>query len=114
MGILREFFETSKTDLVFSRSGNIAAKFYQILGEAANAPAFRMAAALQTDQYFTTPGIRQRPIFWESGVSPKTIQEWMGWSDKAFVLYYSHATKQWREQAGPSLERLAGHIPQST
>src|SRR6266404_4316406 len=44
----------------------------------------------------------------ESNVSPKTVQEWMGWSDKAFVLYYSHATKQSREQAGQSLERLAG------
>jgi hypothetical protein len=31
-----------------------------------------------------------------------------GWSDKAFVLYYSHATKQSREQAGQSLEKLAG------
>jgi integrase len=44
----------------------------------------------------------------ESNVSPKTVPEWMGWSDKAFVLYYSHATKQSREQAGGSLERLAG------
>jgi hypothetical protein len=32
----------------------------------------------------------------------------MGWSDKAFVLYYSHASKGSREQAGQSLERLAG------
>jgi len=44
----------------------------------------------------------------ESNVSPKTVQEWMGWSDKAFVLYYSHASKQSREQAGRSLEELAG------
>ncbi|MDX6443934.1 MAG: hypothetical protein QOH71_1008 [Blastocatellia bacterium] len=32
----------------------------------------------------------------------------MGWSDKAFVLYYSHATKRSREEARQSLERLAG------
>jgi hypothetical protein len=32
----------------------------------------------------------------------------MGWFDKAFVLYYSHATKQSREQAGNWLEQLAG------
>ena len=38
----------------------------------------------------------------------KTVQEWMGWSDKAFVLYYSHATKKSREEAGRSLEILAG------
>jgi hypothetical protein len=31
----------------------------------------------------------------------------MGWSDKAFVLYYSHATKRSREEARQSMERLA-------
>ena len=44
----------------------------------------------------------------ESNVSSKSVQEWMGWSDKAFVLYYSHATRRSREEAGQSLERLAG------
>jgi site-specific recombinase XerD len=32
--ILREFYNESKTDLVFSRSGNISPKFYRILREA--------------------------------------------------------------------------------
>lgn len=31
---LREFYDASKTDLVFSRSGNISPKFYRILREA--------------------------------------------------------------------------------
>jgi hypothetical protein len=30
----------------------------------------------------------------------------MGWSDKAFVLYYSHATKRSAEEAGRSLKYL--------
>ena len=34
MEILREFYDASKTDLVFSRSGNITPKFYRILREA--------------------------------------------------------------------------------
>jgi integrase len=34
MAILREFYDASKTDLVFSRSGNILPKFYRILREA--------------------------------------------------------------------------------
>jgi integrase len=34
MAILREFFDASKTGLVFSRSGNISPKFYRILREA--------------------------------------------------------------------------------
>jgi len=44
----------------------------------------------------------------ESGVSPATVKEWMGWSDSAYVLYYSHATKKSRQLAARSMERLAG------
>ena len=44
----------------------------------------------------------------DDGVSPATVKEWMGWSDSAFVLYYSHATRKSRARAGRSLERLAG------
>jgi len=35
MDILREFYYDSKTDLVFSRSGNITPKLYRILKELA-------------------------------------------------------------------------------
>jgi integrase len=34
MEILREFYDASKADLAFSRSGNISPKFYRILREA--------------------------------------------------------------------------------
>jgi integrase len=44
----------------------------------------------------------------DDGVSPKTVQEWMGWADSSFVPYYSHATKKSREEAGRSLERRFG------
>lgn len=112
MGILGEFYEASKTDLVFSRSGNISPKFYKILREAclrAGVPYGRSTPdglVLHDARHTATTHLL------ESNISPKTIQEWMGWSDKAFVLYYSHATKRSREQAGRSLERLAGRIPQ--
>jgi integrase len=106
--ILREFYNESKTDLVFSRSGNITPKFYRILREAcirAEVPYGRNTPnglVLHDARHTATTHLL------ESNVSPKTVQEWMGWSDKAFVLYYSHATKQSREQAGRSLEELAG------
>lgn len=44
----------------------------------------------------------------ESGISPKTVQEWMGWADSSFVLYYSVASKKSREKAGRALDKLAG------
>lgn len=109
--ILREFHDASKTDLVFSRSGNIMPKFYQILREAcqrAGVPYGRSTPdglVLHDTRHTATTHLL------ESNVSPKTVQEWMGWSDKAFVLfvlYYSHATRRSRAQAGQSLEKLAG------
>jgi integrase len=108
MEILREFYNASKTDLVFSRSGNISPKFYRILREAcerAGVPYGRNnpdGLVLHDARHTATTHLL------ESNVSPKTVQEWMGWSDKAFVLYYSHATKQSKEQAGRALELLAG------
>ncbi len=111
MAILREFYDASKTDLVFSRGGNISPKFYRILREAcerAGVPYGRKnpdGLVLHDARHTATTHLL------ESNVSPKTVQEWMGWSDKAFVLYYSHATKRSREQAGQSLERLAGKNP---
>ena len=106
--ILRESYDASKTDLVFSRSGNITPKFYRILRKAcerAGVPygrSKRDGLVLHDARHTVTTHLL------ESNVSPKTVQEWMGWSDKAFVLYYSHATKRSREEAGQSLERLAG------
>lgn len=108
MEILREFHDASKTDLVFSPRGNITPKFYQILREAclrAGVPYGRSTPdglVLHDARHTATTHLL------ESNVSPKTVQEWMGWSDKAFVLYYSHSTKRSRAQAGRSLERLAG------
>ena len=108
MEILREFCNQSKTDLVFSRSGNITPKFYTILRgacERAGVPSGRSnpnGLVLHYARHTATAHLL------ESNVSPKTVQEWMGWSDKAFVLYYSHSTEQSREQAGRSLEKLAG------
>jgi len=101
-------YDASKTDLVFSRSGNISPKFYRILREAcepAGVPYGRKnpdGLVLHDARHTATTHLL------ESNVSPKTVQEWMGWSDKAFVLYYSHASKESREAAGKSLEKLAG------
>jgi integrase len=106
--ILREFYNESKTDLVFFRSGNISPKFYRILREACERAGVPYGRGTPDGLVLHDARHTATTHLLESNVSPKTVQEWMGWSDKAFVLYYSHASKGSREQAGQSLERLAG------
>ena len=108
MEILREFYNASKTDLVFSRNGNITPKFYRILREACERAGVPYGRSTRDGLVLHDARHTAITHLLESNVSPKIVQEWMGWSDKAFVLYYSHATKRSREQAGESLERLAG------
>jgi integrase len=108
MEILREFYDASKTDLVFSRSGNITPKFYRILREACERAGVPYGRGTRDGLVLHDARHTATTHLLESNISPKTMQERMGSSDKAFVLYYSHATKQSREQAGQSLERLAG------
>jgi integrase len=108
MSILKEFYEKTDTEYVFSRSGNITPKFYRILKRACeragvlygkNTPG---GLVLHDTRHTATTRLL------EDNVSPATVKEWMGWSDSAFLLYYSHATKKSREKAGRSLERLVG------
>ena len=106
--ILKEFCASREGEYVFSRGGNITPKFYKILRRACqragvlygkNTPG---GLVLHDARHTATTHLL------ESGVSPATVKEWMGWSESAFVLYYSHASKKSREKAGRALERLAG------
>lgn len=108
MEILREFCDASDSDLVFSRGGNVSLKFYRILKDACQRVVVPYGRDNPDGLVLHDARHTATTHLLESGVSPKTVQDWMGWSDKAFVLYYSHASKQSREQAGRSLERLAG------
>jgi integrase len=108
MEIIREFYHTSTTDFVFSRSGNVAPKFYSILKASCQRAGVPYARSTPDGLVLHDARHTATTHLLESNVSPKTVQEWMGWSDKAFVLYYSHATKESREQAGKALEQLAG------
>lgn len=106
IAILKEFCEWRSGEFVFSRGGKINRRFYRIL----RAACLRAGVAYGRD----TPGglvlhdARHTATthLLDSGVSPKTVQEWMGWADSSFVLYYSHATKKSREKAGRALEKL--------
>jgi integrase len=106
--ILREFLDHYDGRYVFSKGGNITPKFYRILHTAcdkAGVPYGRKTPGglvLHDARHTATTHLL------ESGISPKTAQEWMGWSMSAFVLYYSHASIESRVKAGAALERLAG------
>jgi integrase len=107
MQILKEFCEYSETDFVFSRSGNITPKFYKTLRTVCERAGVPYGRETRNGIVFHDLRHTATTRLLEDGISPKTVQEWMGWADSSFVLYYSHATKKSREKAGRSLERLA-------
>jgi integrase len=94
MEILREFCGASDSDLVFSRGGNVSPKFYRILKDSCQRVGVPYGRGNPDGLVLHDARHTATTHLLESGVSPKTVQDWMGWSDKAFVLYYSHASKQ--------------------
>jgi integrase len=108
MHILKMFADQSETSLVFSRSGNITPRFYGILREACQRAGVLYGKNTPGGLVLHDARHTATTQMLESGVSPATAREWMGWSESKFVLYYSHASQKQREKAGRSLERLAG------
>lgn len=108
MEILHECVNESKTDYVFFRGKNIPPKFYKTLARACERAGVLYGKNVPGGLVLYDSRHTATTHMLESGVSPKTIQEWMGWADKSFVLYYSHATEKSREKAGRTMERLAG------
>lgn len=106
--ILKFFHGASESPYVFSRGGNITPKFYRILKAACGRAGVLYGKNTPGGLVLHDARHTATTHMLEDGVSPKTVQEWMGWSDSAFVLYYSHATKKSREHAGRSLERRFG------
>ena len=106
MTILKEFCDTRAGEYVFSRGGNINRRFYRILKTACDRAGVlygkntRGGLVLHDARHTATTHLL------DSGVSPKTVQEWMGWADSSFVLYYSHASRKSREKAGRALDKL--------
>jgi integrase len=106
MAILREFRKMRPGAFVFSQGGKINRRFYRILRSAcerAGVPYGRNTPnglVLHDARHTATTHLL------ESGISPKTVQEWMGWANSSYVLYYSHASRKSREKAGRALEKL--------
>lgn len=109
MAILREFAADSSTGpYVFSKGGNITPKFYKILKRACERAGVLYGKNTPGGLVLHDARHTATTHMLESGVSPATVKEWMGWSDSAYVLYYSHATTKSRTLAARSMERLAG------
>lgn len=108
LAILKEFYEASTTEFVFNRGGQINRRIYKILKAAcqrANVPYGQNTLnglVLHDARHTATTHLL------ESGINPRTIQEWMGWANSSMVMHYAHASKKSREKAGRALEELAG------
>lgn len=108
MAILKEFHEASVTEFVFSKHGQINKRIYRTLREACKRAGVPYGQKTPNGLVLHDARHTATTHLLESGISPKTVQEWMGWSDSSFVLYYSVASKKSREKAGRALEKLAG------
>lgn len=108
MEILKLFAQSSESKYVFSKGGNITPKFYRILRRACEAVGVPYGKNTESGLILHDARHTATTYMLEDGVSPKVVQEWMGWADSSFVLYYSHSTKKSREQAGEFLERRFG------
>jgi integrase len=108
MEILKEFCEQSDTDHVFFQGRNITPKFYRILREGCERAGVLYGRDVPGGLRLYDARHTATTHLLDEGVSPATVKDWMGWSDSAFVLYYSHATRKSRARAGRALERLAG------
>jgi integrase len=108
MNILKEFCAASKTEFVFFKGKNIPPKFYKILKRACDRAGVLYGKNTPGGLVLYDSRHTATTHMLESGVSPATVKEWMGWADSSFVMYYSHATEKSREKAGRSMERLAG------
>lgn len=64
--ILREFYNESKTDLVFSRGGNISPKFYRILRDACERAGVPYGRGTQMDWFFMTLDTQLQLTSWRA------------------------------------------------
>lgn len=108
MSILRACVDLSETDYVFFRGKNITWKFYRILQRACERAGVLYGRDVAGGLRLYDARHTATTHMLESGVSPATVKEWMGWADSSFVMYYSHATEKSREKAGRAMEQKAG------
>lgn len=108
MSILKEFADSSNTEFVMYRGGKVNKRVYRIMADACKRAGIPYGQNTPNGLTFHDARHTATTHLLESGISPKTVQEWMGWADSSFVLYYSVASKKSREKAGRALEKLAG------
>ena len=108
LSILREFVETSKTDFVFTRSGNTSPKFYKIFSAACAAVGIPYGRQVPGGVVLHDARHTATTRMLQAGLDLATIQSVTGHSDKSMVLYYSHATPETSARAADVLEAYAG------
>ncbi len=105
--ILREFCARSKTEFVFTRSGNETPKFYKIFKRACEACGIVYGRDVEGGLVFYDARHDVTTRLLEAGVTPATVQEQMGWANRTMVLYYSHSTPTSRAHAAEVREAFS-------
>lgn len=109
ISILREACDRSRTDYVFTRSGNTTPKFYKILRAACVACEISYGRYMEGGLVLHDARHTATTRMLQGGIDLSTIQSFTGHSDKTMVLYYSHATPESRARAAAVLEGYAGN-----
>jgi integrase len=104
--LMKESMQIQTGEFIFSRGGNINKRFYKILRAACERAGVPYGRKVPNGLVLHDARHTATTHLLESGISPKTVQEWMGWADSSFVLYYAHGTRKSREKAGRALEKL--------
>lgn len=110
LSILKEFVDASKTDYVFTRSGNDTPKFYQIFSAACAACGIPYGRQVPGGLVLHDARHTATTRMLQAGLDLATIQSVTGHSDKSMVLYYSHATPETSARAADVLEAYAGDV----
>lgn len=105
--ILQEAAAESRTPYVFG-SPNIRATFYRILQSACEAVGILYGRSVPGGMVLHDARHTVTSLMGAEGVEPATIQEQLGWSDKEFLLYYSHSTPAGKQRSADIMEQMSG------
>lgn len=106
--IIAERRRRSSSPYIFSRSGGMLPKFYEIIQKACAACGIVWGRDTEGGLVLHDARHTATTQLLQAGLDLATIQAITGHSDKTMVLYYSHATLASRERAAAALEAYAG------
>jgi integrase len=107
--ILKERFEKSKGDFLFTRGGKVTPRMYKVLKEACEKCNIKYGGRILDGISFnTTRHTSTTELARSNKVDTKTIGGFTGHSDETMTLYYTHTNDKQMEIASQELEEMMG------